>query len=133
MYNPYTMQFPYPQYSQSSIGIPHVKGMNEAQSYNLPSNSSILLLDETAPIVYLVKTDSACYKTVTPYTITEYKPKPIPDMESLLNRIELLERKLNNESDTKSDKPTDKSDKNYDEPSSTEFKSNGNTTRLFGK
>lgn len=100
MYN-YNNSFPYPTPFSNSIEIPHVNGQNGAQAYQMPSNSSVLLLDDNAPIVYLVKTDSACYKTITPYTISEYKPKPPVDMESLLNRIEALERRAN-ESDFKS-------------------------------
>lgn len=101
MYN-YNNPFPYPTPFSNSIEIPHVNGQNGAIAYQMPSNSSVLLLDDNAPIVYLVKTDSACYKTITPYTISEYKPKPPIDMESLLNRIEALERRANDESNIKS-------------------------------
>ena len=104
MYN-YNNPFPYPTPFSNSIEIPHVNGQNGAMAYQLPGNSSILLLDDNAPIVYLVKTDSAGYKTITPYSITEYKPKPAVDMESLLNRIDEIERRLN-ESDSK---PVEKS------------------------
>lgn len=92
--------YPYPSISPANpVEIPHVNGKNGAQAFQLPANSSILLLDDNAPIVYLVKTDSACYKTVTPYQITEFKPQPEIDMRSLLDRVESLERRLN-ESDS---------------------------------
>lgn len=100
MYN-YNNPFPYPTPFSNSIEIPHVNGQNGAMAYQMPSNSSILLLDDNSPIVYLVKTDSACYKSITPYEIREYKPKPPVDMESLLNRLDALERRVN-ESDIKS-------------------------------
>lgn len=87
--------FPYPnQLSPSSIEIPRVNGQSAAQSYQMPPNSSILLLDENSPIVYLVRTDSACYKRITPYSITEYKEEPTVDSRTLLNRIEAIERRL---------------------------------------
>lgn len=99
--------FPYQNnFSLSSpVEIPHVNGINGANAYSLPANSSILLLDDNSPIVYLVKTDSACYKTVTPYTIAEYKPAPPVDVGSLLERVEAIEKRLNNESNIKPDKP----------------------------
>lgn len=81
------------------VEIPHVNGQNGAQAYQLPANSSILLLDDNAPIVYLVRTDSAGYKTITPYAIQEYKPEPAIDIRALLERVESLERRLN-ESDS---------------------------------
>lgn len=97
MFNPYFNNsiFPYTSNSPSSIEIPHVNGQNGAMAYQMPSNSSVLLLDDNSPIVYLVKTDSACYKTVKPYKITEYAPEPEIDVKSLLNRVEALERRLN--------------------------------------
>lgn len=99
-------QFPYQQFSLSSpVEIPHVNGLNGANAYTLPANSSILLLDDNSPLVYLVKTDSACYKTVTPYSISEYKPAPPVDVGSLLERVEAIEKRLNSEPDTKPDKP----------------------------
>lgn len=101
--------YPYPSISPNygQIGIPHVNGQNGAQAYQMPANSSVLLLDDNAPIVYLVKTDSACYKTITPYTISEYKPEPPVDMKSLSARIDEIERRLN-ESYSQSNEPTSK-------------------------
>lgn len=92
--------YPYPSISPQRVEIPHVNGQNGAQAYQIPSNSSVLLLDDNAPIVYLVRTDSACYKTVTPYTIQEYVPEPPVDVKSLLDRVSKLERSVY-ESDTK--------------------------------
>lgn len=80
--------------------IVHVNGENGARAYQLAPNSNILLLDDTAPIVWLCQTDGAGYKTVTPYTITPYQPEPVPDMKSLESRISKLEEMLNAKSDS---------------------------------
>lgn len=100
MFNPYYGNniFPFPSNVPTATGIPHVNGTNGAQAFQMPVNSSVLLLDENNPVVYMVKTDSAGYKTIVPYKITELKPSPEIDVESLLKRIEALERKIENES-----------------------------------
>jgi hypothetical protein len=58
-------------------------------------NSSILLLDETAPIVWLAQTDGAGYKTITPYSITPYQAAPTQDYSNLEARIKRLEDMIN--------------------------------------
>ena len=77
-----------------------VNGENGARMLQMPPNSNALLLDESAPIVWLVQTDGAGYKTVTPYTITPYQPEPTPDLKSLEQRISALEGILNAKSDS---------------------------------
>ena len=75
-----------------------VTGMNGAQAYAMSPNSSVLVLDENEPLLYLLVTDGAGYKTITTYTITPYEPKPVIDLEKLIKRIERLEERY--ESDT---------------------------------
>lgn len=58
-----------------------------------------LLLDESAPIVWLVQSDGAGYKTVVPYSITPYQPAPTVDVGNLENRVKRLEDMLNGKSD----------------------------------
>lgn len=79
--------------------IVKVTGENGARAYSMSANSSALLLDENNPLVWLVQTDGAGYKTVTPYNITPYKPKPEVDLSSIESRIKKLEEQL---SDVKS-------------------------------
>lgn len=67
----------------------------------MPANSSILLLDEQNPIVWLKTTDGAGYPTITPYQITPYKPEEQPDYKSLETRIAKLEEMIRDESDTR--------------------------------
>ncbi len=75
--------------------ITRVNGRNGAEAYQLPPNSSILLLDETAPIVWLVQTDGAGYKSLTPYTISPYQAAPPVDVQSLEERVKKLEELIN--------------------------------------
>lgn len=71
-----------------------VNGKNGAQAFQLAPDSSVLLLDTTAPLIWLVQTDGAGYKTSTPYSITPYKPQPavevtkVSELETRINRIE---------------------------------------------
>ena len=75
--------------------IVKVNGENGARAYQMAPNSSALLLDESAPLVWLVQTDGAGYKTATPYTIAPYQAQPAPDYNSLDERIRRLEDMLN--------------------------------------
>ena len=107
MWNSYGMQNPYGgpyvQQMQQPVqpcSITKVSGENGAKAFNMAPNSSALLLDETAPLVWLKTTDGAGYPTLTPYTITPYQAAPPVDVNSLVHRIEALEAKLNDKSDS---------------------------------
>lgn len=74
-----------------------VNGKNGADAYQLAPDSSVLLLDTSAPLIWLVQTDGAGYKTSTPYTISPYKPAPqvseaeqskVTELQTRINRIE---------------------------------------------
>ena len=75
--------------------IVRVNGENGAKAYQLAPNSSALLLDESAPLVWLVQTDGAGYKTAVPYSITPHQAQPAPDLNSLEERIARLEDLIN--------------------------------------
>lgn len=104
MYNPYSCQ---PMTAQNAQGsqqaamcqITRVNGRNGADALRLAPNSSILLLDENDPIVWLKVTDGAGYATVTPYTIAPYQAAIPVDVNSLEERVKRLEEKLNAKSD----------------------------------
>ena len=51
------------------VKFTRVNGRNGAEAFRLAPNSSILLMDENDPIVWLKQTDGAGYATVTPYTV----------------------------------------------------------------
>lgn len=61
--------------------VQRVHGREGAQAYPLSSDSSVLLLDETAPRVWLKTTDSASYPTLHSY-------KLVPDEEGEVVKIE---------------------------------------------
>lgn len=97
-YQPYPN--PYQAYQQpQKQEVTRVNGKNGADMYQLPPNSSILMLDESAPIVWLKVTDGAGYATLSPYSITPYQPEAPVDVHSLEERISRLEEALNEKSD----------------------------------
>lgn len=77
-----------------------VNGKNGADAFQLAPNSSVLLLDTSAPLIWLVQTDGAGYKTSTPYSIAPYKPTPQVDesqnarVNELQTRISRIEEEL---------------------------------------
>ena len=105
MYQPYmnygqSFQQGYQQNYPQKCEIVRVSGRNGGEAFAMTPNSEALLLDTTAPIVWLAQTDGAGYKTLTPFSITPYQPEPEIDVKSLNDRITRLEELLNDESDT---------------------------------
>lgn len=97
MYN--GMNFPMNNYQPPGrYEVIHVNGENGARALNMMPNSNVLLLDDTAPIVWLAMTDGAGYKTVTPYDISPHVPKQEVNIDEVIKRIEALEEKINDES-----------------------------------
>ena len=105
---------PYPNYSSSyqqpQIQVVRVNGKNGAMSYNMPPNSSILLLDESAPVVWLKTTDGAGYPSITGYSITPIQDAPRVEQKlnsdeysSLDERITKLEKERRSHGSEKSD------------------------------
>lgn len=96
--NPY-LNFPqtYQQPTQR-YEIIHVNGRNGAEMLQMAPNSSVLLLDDTASVVWLAQTDGAGYKTLTPFDIVPHQEAPVPDYKSLESRISRLEEMLNDKS-----------------------------------
>lgn len=82
------------QYGTQRQEVIRVNGEGGANAYQMMPNSSALLLDETAPIVWLVTTDGAGYKSVQPYEIKPHTPKAPADTSSLEERIARLEAKI---------------------------------------
>lgn len=109
----------YPSYPQSypqayaKQDVIRVNGKGGAEAFVLPPNSSVLLLDETSPLVWLKTTDGAGYPSLTPYTITPYKEEPMPDYKTLSDRIAKLEEIINEphtSNNRKKSNTTDKAD-----------------------
>ena len=90
-------QFQQPfQQAPKKTEIIHVNGQNGAQAFQMMPNSQALLLDDTAPIIWLAQTDGAGYKTVTPYKISPYEPEPEIDLKDIDERLRKLEEVMNN-------------------------------------
>ena len=97
MYNQFS-QYQMPQYNQypqmrqygtTRQEVTRVNGEGGANAYQMMPNSSALLLDETAPIVWLVTTDGAGFKTVAPYKITPFvQDNPQKSLEERIKRLE---------------------------------------------
>ena len=102
------MNFPYQnnQYLQNLMlpqqqEVVKVNGKNGVDAFQLAPNSSALLLDTTASIVWLVQTDGAGYKTSTPYDITPHVPEEEVQFKTLEERISKLEETINAKSNIK--------------------------------
>ena len=79
-----------------------VNGKNGVDAFQLAPNSSALLLDTTAAIVWLVQTDGAGYKTSTAYDITPHVSEEETQFKTLEERISKLEETINAKSNIKS-------------------------------
>lgn len=98
--NPY-MQAVQPQPIAAKQEVVKVNGENGARAYQMPPNSSALLLDESGELVWLITTDGAGYKSVCAFDITPHQAAPAPDFTSLEARISKLEGLINaNAADT---------------------------------
>ena len=95
MVNPY-LQAQRPFQQQPRQEVVKVNGENGARAYQMPANSSALLLDESGVIVWLVTTDGAGYKSVAPFDISPHEAAPAPNYNDLEQRISALERMMNN-------------------------------------
>lgn len=81
---------------QAQTRVVEVTGRAGAESYQIGPDSSTLLLDNTAPIVWLVKTDGAGYKTLMAYDIKPHEEvKPVDHYKDLEDRISKLEETVN--------------------------------------
>lgn len=88
--------------------ILRVSGRRGAEALALAPASSALALDETAPLVWCIQTDSAGVKTLTPYSIALYT-EPVPvSMDELSARLQRLEEMLRDQPDPEPVKPTAK-------------------------
>lgn len=73
--------------------ILRINGMNGVNALRMAPNSSVLALDSEQPILWLIQTDGAGYKTPTPYQIVKIEEKPAIDNS---NNYEMLEQRIAN-------------------------------------
>ena len=91
--NPYGQQF-MPTVQQPAQQVVRVSGENGARAYQLPPNSSALLLDETGVMIWLVTSDGAGYKTVSAYDIQPHKTETAREYSDLESRVKKLEEMI---------------------------------------
>jgi len=121
-YNPYVPQDNVYNSLSGKQEIVKVNGEGGARAYQMPPNSSALLLDEIEPLVCLKTTDGAGYPNLTAYQISPRQEQKQPDIRSLEERIARLEGMIHNESysrnasETTNEQPIipDITDKKYD-------------------
>ena len=78
------------------LDIIHVNGENGARSFRMAPNSNALLLDDSAPVVWLVQSDGAGYHTATPYTIAPMEQvQPEDTIKAFETRLSRLEAMIN--------------------------------------
>ena len=76
--------------------IIRVNGEAGAKNFRMGPNSTALLLDNTASIIWYAQTDGTGYLTVAPFDITPHQvPKPV-DMNDLSARVTKLEEIIAN-------------------------------------
>jgi hypothetical protein len=89
---------------QQSFQITKVNGENGAKAFQMPPNSSIILLDESSPKVYIKETDGASYPKLSVYKLVPDTDTEIKDendkskerIKKLEERIAVLERFVTN-------------------------------------
>ena len=96
MYQNYPFNYGFQRQEQ----VVRVNGRGGAETYAIGPNSSALLLDESGVLVWLVTTDGAGYKTISPFDITPHQAAPAPDFSSLEARIKKLEERFNDSGDS---------------------------------
>lgn len=89
-------------YRTPKYEIIKVNGEAGARNFRMAPNSSALLADETAAIVWFVQTDGAGYLTATPYDITPHQVTPPIDLNNLAERVSQLEELINAKSNSQS-------------------------------
>ena len=95
MYNPYLQQNLNVLPAQQ---IPQANGKASIDMIRLAPNSSILIADTTAPIVWRCTSDSLGNVTSEPFDITPHKDEAQVQQESLEQRIARLEAIINEQS-----------------------------------
>lgn len=88
----------YPTY-QPQMKVVRVSGRPGAEAFQMPPNSEVLLLDETAPVVWLKTTDGAGYPRLSAYDITIHEEATV-DYKSIEERLKRLEEIINDKSDS---------------------------------
>ena len=93
----YGMNYIQPLQFQPPVAEKHVDrvhGEPGADQYQMAPNSDVILLDETAPMIWFVQTDAAGYKTKHPYDIIPHEKKPEPDFNDIDAKLNAIDERL---------------------------------------
>ena len=87
-YNPYQFQNPNTLPQQQII---QVNGKASVDTIQMAPNSSILVMDTSAPIVWMCISDGVGKVSATPYDIKVHEDAPPVDVQNIEQRIKKLE------------------------------------------
>lgn len=88
------LQFQTPSIPPQAQHVERVHGEAGVDQYPMAPNSDVILLDETAPMIWFVQTDAAGYKTKHPYDISPHEKKEEPKLSDYDEKINALEERL---------------------------------------
>ena len=94
MYNPYQSYNPFPQVQFPQNVLPaqqilQANGKASIDALKMAPNSSVLIMDSTAPIVWLCTSDGLGNVSSIAYDITTHKEAPAPNsLETRLTNVE---------------------------------------------
>lgn len=88
------LQIQAPSIAPQPQHIDRVHGEAGVDQYQMAPNSDVLLLDETAPMIWFVQTDAAGYKIKHPYDIIPHEKKEEPSVSSIEEKYNALEERL---------------------------------------
>lgn len=89
--NPYQQRYDNLMQQQQRIEIPQVSGEDGARAYQLPPNSSILLMDNSAPIVWCKVTDGGGFPTIKGFDLAPHQDAGASSVSNLESRVARLE------------------------------------------
>ena len=99
-YDPYRMPYNGLQQPQNAFNAPRyeiirVNGKGGVDALQMAPNSAVIVMDDTAPMVWLISSDGAGYKTANAFDITPHQATPTVDTNALETRVKRLEDLIN--------------------------------------
>lgn len=85
---------PQPQVTGPKMSVPTVTGEESARAFSIGPDSSVILLDTSRPMFWLVITDSSGYKTIKPYDFTEHVEAPPVTPDTLSEQMARIDARL---------------------------------------
>ena len=79
---------------QAERHVERVHGEPGVDQYQMAPNSDVLLLDDTAAMIWFVQTDAAGYKVKYPYDITPHKKEEEKKSEAIDERLNAIDTRL---------------------------------------